>query len=117
MWPVWPAGILGVVSSTRLPLHLFLFWLLSFPDCPGETEPSRLEFADWFVVRAALQVSLLQVFLSGLLPAHPVRLQAAVSGAPVHEHHPSPETGPLQRVTGMGRSNGSVKMESDNVTV
>lgn len=48
------------------------------------------------------QVSLLQVVLPCFLPEDPVRLQAAVPGAAVHEHHPSAQTVALQRVRGFG---------------
>lgn len=59
------------------------------------------------------QVSLLQVFLPGFLPEDPVRLQAAVPGAAVHEHHPAAQTVALQRVRGLS---ACASAESETVT-
>ena len=58
--------------------------------CPRVAVP--LTQLTWF------QVPLLQVVLPRILPAHPVRLQAALPGTAVHEHHPQTETVQIQWV-------------------
>lgn len=48
--------------------------------------------------RLGFQVPLLQVLLPRVLPPHPLRLQAALPGAAVHEHHPPAEAVQVQWV-------------------
>lgn len=60
------------------------------PSLPGRRPPNTCPLG--------FQVPLLQVVVSRVFPPHPVRLQAALPGTAVHEHHPQVEAVQVQRV-------------------
>lgn len=67
-------------------------------DCVHFT--SRQWSAPDFHLVVFTQVSLLQVVVPRLLPPYTLRLQTALPGTAVHEHHPPTQTVALQRVSG-----------------
>ncbi len=103
VWQMWPAGIfrmVGIIHYCSVFLFKKSFQFMTINNVV--INASKGFISENFLL---LQVSLLQVFMSCVVSTNAICLQTALPRTAIHEHHPSPQTGSIQRVKARDYSN------------